>query len=151
VVEGMAMTSRTCPQLESAIARVRPIDLAWLGRADERLARLTKPPRSLGRLESLAARLCAVQETVTPRATPRRIVVFAADHGVTAKGVSAYPSAVTAQMVGNFMRGGAAINALAGICASDVWVVDVGVAGNIDVAGSCASFLSRRIRARDDL
>ena len=134
------------PRLESAIGAVRPVDPSWLHRAEVKLAHLTKPPNSLGRLESLAARLCAVQETVSPRAAPRRIVVFAADHGVTAEGVSAYPSAVTAQMVGGFLRGGAAINALARTASADVWVVDVGVAGNIDAAGADASFRSRRVR-----
>jgi nicotinate-nucleotide--dimethylbenzimidazole phosphoribosyltransferase len=140
------MTVSTLPDLESAIARVHRIDPAWLSRADEHLASLTKPPRSLGRLEWLAARLCAIQETLTPRATPRRVVVFAGDHGVTAEGVSAYPSAVTAQMVDNFLRGGAAINALAGAAGADVCIVDVGVAGGIDAAGGSASFVSRRVR-----
>ena len=100
------------PRLTSAIGAVRPVDLSWLHRAEVKLANLTKPPNSLGRLEWLAARLCAIQETVSPRAAARRIVVFAADHGVAAEGVSAYPSAVTAQMVEGFLRGGAAINAL---------------------------------------
>lgn len=134
------------PRLQSAIARVRRIDPAWRARAEARLASLTKPPHSLGRLEPIAARLCAIQETVAPRAAPRRIVVFAADHGVAAEGVSAYPSAVTAQMVGNVLRGGAAINALARTADADVWVVDVGVAADIDVAGCAASFVSRRVR-----
>jgi nicotinate-nucleotide--dimethylbenzimidazole phosphoribosyltransferase len=141
----MAMTSSSLPGLHSAIARVRRVDPTWHDRAEARLDRLTKPRQSLGRLEWIAARLCAIQETLTPRAAPRRIVVFAADHGVAVEGVSAYPSAVTAQMVGNFLRGGAAINALARATMAEVWVVDVGVAGDIDAAGSSASFVSRRI------
>jgi nicotinate-nucleotide--dimethylbenzimidazole phosphoribosyltransferase len=132
--------------LSTALARIRRVDPLWLQRAEERLACLTKPLGSLGRLEWLAARLCAIQETVTPQAGPRRIVVFAADHGVAAEGVSAYPSAVTAQMVGNFLRGGAAINALAKIADADVCVVDVGVAGDIDRNGDRASFISHRVR-----
>jgi nicotinate-nucleotide--dimethylbenzimidazole phosphoribosyltransferase len=135
------------PHLGAAIDRVRPIDAAWRARAEARLDELTKPKRSLGRLESIAARLCAIQETVTPRAAPRRIVVFAADHGVTEEGVSAYPAAVTAQMVGNFLRGGAAINALARAANCGVSIVDVGVAGEIDAAGHAATFLSRRVQA----
>jgi nicotinate-nucleotide--dimethylbenzimidazole phosphoribosyltransferase len=111
-----------------------------------RLDRLTKPPGSLGRLEGIAARLCAIQQTETPRAAPRRVVVFAADHGVVAESVSAYPAAVTAQMVANFLRGGAAINALAGTVGADVFVVDVGVTGRIGTSGTAASFLSRRVR-----
>lgn len=140
------MTSSALPRLHSAIARVRRVDPTWRDRAEARLDRLTKPQHSLGRLEWIASRLCAMEETLTPRAAPRRIVVFAADHGVAAEGVSAYPSAVTAQMIGNFLRGGAAINALARATAAEVWVVDVGVAGDIDSAGSSASFISRRVR-----
>lgn len=132
-------------RFHSTLASVRYADPAWRHRAEARLDTLTKPPRSLGRLEWIAARLCAIQETITPRTMPRRIVVFAADHGVTAEGVSAYPSTVTAQMVGHFLRGGAAINALARTAAADVWVVDVGVDGNIDAA-SGATFLSRPVR-----
>jgi len=146
VVEGVAMTLSAVPRLHEALGRVRPVDVTWRDRAEARLDELTKPPRSLGRLEWIAARLCAIQETVTPRVVPRRIVVFAADHGVTEEGVSAYPSAVTAQMVGNFLRGGAAINVLARAAAADVCVVDVGVAGDIDAAGQAAAFVSRRVR-----
>lgn len=146
MVEGVAMTSGAVPRLDEVIGRVRPVDFSWRDRAEARLDELTKPPRSLGRLEWIAARLCAIQETVTPRVMPRRIVVFAADHGVTEESVSAYPSAVTAQMVGNFLRGGAAINALATAAGADVCVVDVGVAGDIDASGQAAEFVSRRVR-----
>ena len=146
MVEGVAMMSSAVPRLHEAIGGVRPVDVTWRDRAEARLDELTKPPRSLGRLERIAARLCAIQETVTPRVTPRRIVVFAADHGVAEEGVSAYPSAVTAQMVGNFLRGGAAINALARAAGADVCVVDVGVAGDIDASGQAATFVSRRVR-----
>jgi nicotinate-nucleotide--dimethylbenzimidazole phosphoribosyltransferase len=146
VVEGVAMTSGAVTRLDEVIGRVRPVDFSWRDRAKARLDELTKPPGSLGRLEWIAARLCAIQETVTPRVMPRRIVVFAADHGVTEEGVSAYPSAVTAQMVGNFLRGGAAINALATAAGADVCVVDVGVAGDIDASGQAAAFVSQRVR-----
>jgi nicotinate-nucleotide--dimethylbenzimidazole phosphoribosyltransferase len=95
----------------------------------------------------VAARLCGIQQTVTPRSHPCRIVVFAADHDVADEGVSAYPPAVTAQMVGNFLRGGAAINALAAVAGADVCVVDVGVAGRIDTSGGAAAFVSRRVRS----
>ena len=146
MVEGLAMTSMDVPRLHSAIGRVRSIDPTWRDRANARLDRLTKPPGSLGRLEWIAARLCAIQETVSPRAVPARIAVFAADHGVAVEGVSAYPSAVTAQMVGNFLRGGAAINVLAREAGADVCVVDIGVAGNVDAGGDAAAFLSRPVR-----
>jgi nicotinate-nucleotide--dimethylbenzimidazole phosphoribosyltransferase len=140
------MTSSAVPRLHEAIGRVRPVDVTWRDRAEARLDQLTKPSRSLGRLEWIAARLCAIQETVTPRVTSRRIVVFASDHGVAEEGVSAYPSAVTAQMIGNFLRGGAAINALARAAGADVCVVDVGVACDIDASGQAAAFVSRRVR-----
>ena len=143
----MVLRMTAPPRLAEAIIRVRPIDVAWRDRAEARLDQLTKPPGSLGRLESIAARLCAIQETVTPRASPRRIVVFAADHGVTEEGVSAYPSTVTAQMVGNFLSGGAAINALARVADAHVFVVDVGVGCGIDASGDAAAFVSRRIRS----
>ena len=133
--------------LDTTIARVRSIDRLWIERAEQRLDRLTKPPRSLGRLEWVAARLCAMQETLTPAAGPHRIAIFAADHGVAAEGVSAYPSIVTAQMVANFLDGGAAINALAAVAGADVTIVDVGVAHDVDRGGTRAEFAARRVAA----
>ena len=140
------MTGSDYSRLRRAAAAVRRVDPAWLARAAARLDSLTKPPGSLGRLEQIAARLCAIEQTLSPRASPRRVVVFAADHGVTEEGVSAYPPAVTAQMVGNFLRGGAAINALARTTAADLCVVDVGVSGHVEVGAGSASLVSRRIR-----
>ncbi|MET0450542.1 MAG: nicotinate-nucleotide--dimethylbenzimidazole phosphoribosyltransferase [Mycobacterium sp.] len=89
---------------------------------------LTKPPGSLGRLEDLAVWVSACQGVCPPRQFERaRVVVFAGDHGVTAHGVSAFPSEVTAQMVANFEAGGAAINVLADLAGATVRVVDVAV------------------------
>jgi nicotinate-nucleotide--dimethylbenzimidazole phosphoribosyltransferase len=141
----MAVTLDDVPRLRAALARVGRADPKWQRKGEIRLAGLTKPRQSLGRLEWLAARLCAIQQTVSPRAVPRRVVVFAADHGVSAEGVSAYPASVTVQMIGNFLRGGAAINALARNAGADVSVVDVGVAGSVDLAGREASYLDRRV------
>lgn len=87
----------------------------------------TKPLGSLGHLELLAVRLATLQGTLTPDLTRARVVVFAADHGVAADGVSAFPSAVTAQMMRNFASGGAAVCVLAQAAALEVEVVDVGV------------------------
>src|SRR5689334_19518598 len=95
--------------------------------ARRHLDSLTKPPGSLGRLEEIAERLA----TITGRAPSVRrpvIFVFAADHGVVAEGVSAYPQVVTAQMVENFLRGGAAVNVLARQVGARVVVGDLGVA-----------------------
>ena len=110
--------------------KIAPLDTSWLERAQKYHDNLTKPPRSLGRLEEIAIRLCAIQGTDSPRASPSRIVVFAADHGVAHEGVSVYPPQVTAQMVANFRRGGAAINALSRAAGAQLCVVDVGVEGD---------------------
>ncbi len=122
--------------LRDLSANVDAVDAEWERRAWERLDSLTKPPRSLGRLESLAAQMAAVQRTDKPRSRPAAAVVFAADHGVVARGVSAYPPEVTGQMVRNFASGGAAVNQLARSAGADLVVYDVGVAARLDdVAG----------------
>ncbi len=113
--------------IEEAIQSILPIDNAWIERAAERQKRLTKPPGSLGALEEIANRLAAIRRTLRPEVFRRRVYVVAGDHGVTAEGVSAYPREVTAQMVYNFLRGGAAINVLARDCGIEVKVVDAGV------------------------
>src|SRR5881628_2022608 len=95
--------------------------------AQRHLDALTKPPGSLGRLEEIAARL-AVLRGAPPRVARPVIFTFAADHGVVAEGVSAYPQVVTAQMVENFVRGGAAVNVLARQAGARVVVADLGVA-----------------------
>jgi len=99
--------------------------------AQQALDSLTKPPGSLGRLEELARRLSEISGRFPPEV--RRAVIFtlAADHGVVADGVSAYPQIVTAQMVENLLRGGAAVNVLARHAGADVVVVDMGVAGPV--------------------
>jgi nicotinate-nucleotide--dimethylbenzimidazole phosphoribosyltransferase len=94
---------------------------------------LTKPPGSLGRLEDLAARLVALTGGA-PRLARPVVFTFAADHGVVAEGVSAYPQVVTAQMVENFLRGTAAINVLARQAGARVVVADFGVASPIAAA-----------------
>jgi len=89
----------------------------------ERQARLTKPPGSLGRLETLAAWLARWQRRPMPTLEHVQVLVFAGNHGVTAQGVSPYPAAVTAQMVANFSAGGAAINQLAALAAARLDVI----------------------------
>ena len=107
--------------------QIEPIDQTWLSAARERQLTLTKPPGSLGRLEEIANRLAAIQQTTTPVITKKRIYVVAGDHGVTIEDVSAYPREVTPQMVDNFLRGGAAINVLGRAGGIEVRVVDAGV------------------------
>lgn len=94
--------------------------------ARARLDRLAKPPGSLGRLEDLAARLCAIQGVLNPQTRPRRLVLFAGDHGVAAEGVSAWPSAVTGVMVDCIVRGKAASSALAAATDTELSLIDVG-------------------------
>jgi len=94
-----------------------------------RQERLTKPPRSLGRLEELGARLARLQGVSLPATRPAACVLFASDHPVAVHGVSAYPQAVTRAMVGNFAGGGAASSAMCRHLGVPQQVVDVGVAG----------------------
>ena len=118
--------------LMNLIHRIPPIDVACRERAQARLDRLTKPVGSLGRLEELAALYCGMTGQECPK-PPRSVVfTFAGDHGVTEEGVSAYPSQVTAQMVLNFVRGGAAVNVLARHVGAEVRVVDIGVASDFE-------------------
>ncbi len=96
----------------------------------------TKPPGSLGRIEELSAQIARVQGSLSPRMETCRHFVFAADHGIALDGVSAYPQAVTRQMVANFAAGGAASNVFARANGVDLTVVDAGVAGGpTDVPG----------------
>ncbi|MFZ5465741.1 MAG: nicotinate-nucleotide--dimethylbenzimidazole phosphoribosyltransferase [Pseudomonadota bacterium] len=104
----------------------KPLDDAAREAAIQRQARLTKPAGALARLEDIAIRLAAMQGRERPRIERPWISVFAADHGVAAEGVSAYPREVTGQMIVNFARGGAAISVLARELGARLEVVDVG-------------------------
>ena len=106
--------------------------------ARRRMDSLTKPRGSLGRLEDLAVRLCGISGVTGPVLKNKVIFTLAADHGVTAEGVSPYPKEVTAQMVYNFLNGGAAINVLAAHCGARVVVADFGVAVDLKPASGLA-------------
>ena len=137
--------------LDDVPARIGPLDATATAAAAARLDRLTKPPGSLGRLEALARQLAGITGLERPRVDHPAIVVFAADHGVTAQGVSAYPSDVTAQMVANFVGGGAAINVLGSLAGAEVVVVDVGVAGpvpGLDSGTTSSPLGARLVRTR---
>ncbi len=116
------------------IDRIQPTELRLLAQAQARLDRLTKPIGSLGRLEELAARYVMITGEMNPKVPRGAVYTFAADHGVTVEGVSAYPSAVTPQMVLNFLRGGAGVNVLARHVGIEVRVVDIGVAFDFESA-----------------
>jgi nicotinate-nucleotide--dimethylbenzimidazole phosphoribosyltransferase len=113
--------------LEDTLRKIRPLDRSMEAAAQERLDSLTKPHGSLGRLEELAFRIACIQGQVPPRLGRKLLFVFAADHGISAEGISAYPKEVTAQMTYNFLQGGAAINVLACHYGVDVEVIDMGV------------------------
>ena len=114
------------------IASIPALNPDWHERAVLHLNSLTKPPGSLGRLEEMAARLVAIREEEFPDCANKVIFTLAADHGVSEEGVSAYPKAVTRQMVLNFLSGGAAINVLCRQFGIEVVVVDIGVDGDTD-------------------
>lgn len=107
--------------------QIPPPDRSAMQLARRRQRQLTKPPGSLGRLEELAVRLAGLTASPLPVLDRKVVFVLAADHGVARQGVSAYPQAVTAQMVANFLAGGAAINALARAAGARVVVADFGV------------------------
>jgi nicotinate-nucleotide--dimethylbenzimidazole phosphoribosyltransferase len=113
-------------------AEIPPVDEAAVREARKRHLGLTKPPRSLGRLEGLGARLAGMAgECPPPVPENPAVLVCAGDHGVLGRGVSPWPQAVTAAMVENFCDGGAAVNAIAKTVGARVSVLDVGVAGEL--------------------
>jgi nicotinate-nucleotide--dimethylbenzimidazole phosphoribosyltransferase len=107
------MPFATLADVRAVLARLPQPDQTAIAAAEARNAQLTKPPGALGRLETLAIWMAGWQGTEKPRAAKPQIVIFAGNHGVTARGVSAFPAEVTVQMVANFAHGGAAINQLA--------------------------------------
>ncbi|HEX7051915.1 MAG TPA: nicotinate-nucleotide--dimethylbenzimidazole phosphoribosyltransferase [Longimicrobiales bacterium] len=125
------------------ISGIRPADRADPVAVRAHLDDLTKPPGSLGRLEALAVRLARIYGDPPPPLRRRAVLLFAADHGVAARGVSAYPPEVTAQMCRNFAAGGAAINAIARAVGADVVIVDVGVDAD---AAALPGVVSRKVR-----
>ena len=117
---------------EEALTRVEPVDDASASQARARQDTLTKPAGSLGRLEAVGIQLAAIYRRCPPPVPqPASVAVFAGDHGVLAHGVSPWPAEVTAQMVANFLAGGAAVSVLARHAGARVVVVDVGVAADL--------------------
>ncbi|MBU0931863.1 MAG: nicotinate-nucleotide--dimethylbenzimidazole phosphoribosyltransferase [Alphaproteobacteria bacterium] len=115
----------TLAAFDAALASLPAADAPCRAAAGARQAQLTKPAGSLGRLEEIAIFMAGWQRRARPRVDRGRAVIFAGNHGVTRHGVSAFPPEVTAQMVANFARGGAAINALAGAAGLDLRVVPI--------------------------
>ncbi len=115
-------------RLNSTLEKISPIDSSLLEETQKRLDNLTKPLGSLGKLENIAKEVVAITGKRNPILKDKVIITMAADHGVAAEGVSAYPQEVTPQMVYNFLSGGAGINVLAKHAGARVVVVDMGVA-----------------------
>ena len=129
------------PMLESLVAAIEPVSAELAAKVQTQLDQKTKPRGSLGRLEKLACHYCAARGQLSAAPPKKAIVVMAADHGIAAEGTSAFPQAVTAQMVLNFAASGAAINVLAQQVAAELVVVDMGVATDVQAP----AVLNRRI------
>ncbi|WP_447980202.1 nicotinate-nucleotide--dimethylbenzimidazole phosphoribosyltransferase [Candidatus Nitrospira bockiana] len=128
--------------LQQVLDQIPVLDRDSGRHAQQRLDRLTKPVGSLGRLEDLAVRYVEMTGDRWPKVPQAAIFTFAADHGIAAEGVSAYPAAVTAQMVLNFLRGGAGVNVLARHIGAEVRVIDIGVAHDFE---SISGLIHRKI------
>ncbi|WP_030171127.1 nicotinate-nucleotide--dimethylbenzimidazole phosphoribosyltransferase [Spirillospora albida] len=129
--------------IEQTVAAITEPDEAALRDARDHQSRLTKPPGSLGVLEEVSVRLAGLaRRCPPPMPEPAAVAVFAADHGVHAQGVTPWPQEVTAQMVANFLAGGAVVNAFARQAGASVTVVDIGVAAPLDAA---PGLLSRKV------
>ncbi|MEN2417934.1 nicotinate-nucleotide--dimethylbenzimidazole phosphoribosyltransferase, partial [Streptomyces rimosus] len=130
--------------LQETLQGIRPLDAKALGEAWERQKRMTKPAGALGMLEIISAQLCGLSRKCPPPIPePAAVAVFAGDHGVHAQGVTPWPQEVTAQMVANFLGGGAVCNAFANQVGAEVCVVDVGVAADLPAT---PGLLPRKIR-----
>jgi nicotinate-nucleotide--dimethylbenzimidazole phosphoribosyltransferase len=128
--------------LAEVLERIGEPDADVAAATQRRLDRLTKPQGSLGRLEALAVQYCATTGERKPAVPRAMVMTFAADHGVVEEGVSAYPRDVTAQMVLNFLRGGAGVNVLARHAGVEICVVDIGVAHDF---GSIPGLIHRKL------
>ena len=117
--------------LAEIVSMVKPLDEAAMAQAQARQELLTKPRGSLGRLEELSVKLAGIQGNPRPQIRHKVVITMAADHGVVSEGVTAYPQPVTAQMVANFLSGGAAVNVIARGVGARVVVVDMGVAAEL--------------------
>jgi len=118
-------------KIQETVSKIGSLDLDRMQKAQAKLDNLTKPHGSLGRLEELAKQIVGITGDINSKLNKKTIIVMASDHGVVDEGVSAYPKDVTAQMVYNFLSGGAGINVLAKHIGAEVKVVDVGVASDL--------------------
>ena len=133
--------------LESTIKKITPQDADARTLARARLEQLTMPYWALGRLMDLAEELAGMTGSLKPPVDRKTVVTMAGDHGIVEAGVSKYPQEVTVQMVYNFVRGGAGINALARLVGARVVVVDMGVAGDLSELVTMGKIISKRTGA----
>ena len=117
--------------LNKTIAAIKPLDEAAMAAARARQADLTKPEGSLGRLEDLSIQLAGIQGKASPVIEKKAMFTLAGDHGVVKEGVGNWPQEVTAQMVMNFLHGGAAINVLCKLAGARIIFADLGVASDL--------------------
>ena len=118
--------------LKETIAAIPSLDEYAMEQTQLRLDGLTKPPGSLGKLEEIAVQLAGITGQAFPKVDVARVVLFAADHGVVDEGVSAFPQDVTAAMVLNFLKGGAAVNVFARQAKSQIQLIDIGMKETIN-------------------
>jgi len=118
-------------KIQETVSKIGSLDSDLMQKAQAKLDNLTKPLGSLGRLEELAKQIVGITGDINSKLNKKTIIVMASDHGVVDEGVSAYPKDVTAQMVYNFLSGGAGINVLAKHIGAEVKVIDVGVASDL--------------------
>jgi nicotinate-nucleotide--dimethylbenzimidazole phosphoribosyltransferase len=118
-------------KLEQTIKMIKPLDRATMAEARSRQETLTKPPGSLGRLEELSIQLAGIQGKARPSIEDKAMITMAGDHGVVAEKIGNWPQEVTAQMVDNFLKGGAGINVLARQVGARITIVDMGIATDL--------------------
>ena len=136
--------------LQDAVSRIGPSDAQARRAAELRQQHLTKPPGSLGRLEDLSVQIAGILGTDRPALRGKTVIVAAGDHGVVSQGVTGYPQGVTAQMLANFLSGGAAVSVMARRAGVNLVVVDAGIATplpahpdlHVSAAGRCTADIS---------
>ncbi len=131
--------------LERTVEKIFPQDSASREAAKNRLDNLALPHWSLGDLMDLAIEIAGMTGTITPEVKRKAIITMAGDHGVVAENVSKYPQEVTPQMVYNFVRGGAGINALAGQAGAEIFVVDMGVAADLRELSDAKKIINKKV------
>ena len=130
--------------LEQTLDQITPPSEIWREKARQYILTLTMPPWALGRLLDLAVDLAGIQETLQPETRRKNIILMAADHGITAEGVSPSPKEVTRQMIANFIAGGAGVSVLGRQAGATVSIVDIGVDADLTAFGD--RILHRKIR-----